>query len=78
MYGYMTTRRPRTSTKTCITTAAAVYDYFHYRRHVNNYFPRRPVNVYFHLHRIELVPLRKRTLQRYNDETTARVCMCVV
>ena len=41
-----------------------VYNYFLYDRYEN---------VYFHLHRIELVPLRKRTLQRYNDETTARV-----
>ena len=31
---------------TC-TTTVAVYHYFHYRRHVNNYFPRRPVNDYF-------------------------------
>ena len=34
------------------------YDMYHYRRHVNNYFPRR------------LEPLRKRTLRRYNAETT--------
>ena len=35
-------------------------------RNVYHYFPRRAVNVYFHLYRIELVPLRKHTLQRYN------------
>ena len=35
--------------ETCTTTAAAVYHYFHYDH---------PENVYFHLHRIELVPLR--------------------
>ena len=33
--------------ETCTTTAAAEYNYFHYRRHVNNYFPRRNVNDYF-------------------------------
>ena len=24
------------------------YEMYHYRRHVNNYFPRRPVNDYLH------------------------------
>ena len=44
-------------------------DYFHYRRHMNNYFPRRPVNDYFHY---KLDPLQKSTLRRYNPETITR------
>ena len=61
-----------------------VYHYFHYRRHVNDYFPRRPVNDYFHYRRENDYFLRrtrtapKCTLQRYNAEMTDRDRMHVL
>mgnify|MGYP005849763687 CR=1 FL=1 len=47
VYHYFHYRRPEDVGFVKCLFETNVYNYYHYCRHVNNYFPRRPVHDYF-------------------------------